>query len=105
MNINIEEYYGLLQRYKNNATLGIGKLDFIIASGTKQRHINDVFELESYLHLDRIQPLQTSYTQTAEDRRSDEDAGSNKAEPQDSDAGIEPSDKEPSDSADSEQSR
>ena len=94
-----------IQVYKNNATLGIGKLDFIIASGTKQRHINDVFELESYLHLDRIQPLQTSYTQTAEDRRSIEDAGSNKTEPQDSDSGIEPSEKEPSDSEDSEQSR
>ena len=94
-----------IQVYKNNATLGIGKLDFIIASGTKQRHINDIFELESYLHLDRIQPLQTSYTQTAEDRKSDEKAGSNTAEPQDSDSGIEPSEEGPSDSADSEQSR
>jgi len=54
--------------YKNNATLGVGKLDYIIASGTEQKNIQDVFNLESYLHLDEISPMQTSYTQAPEDR-------------------------------------
>lgn len=70
--------------YKENATLGISKLDFIIASGTKQKHIEDVFELESFLNLDRIRPLQTSYTQTAEDRKetsADESTTSQDIEP------------------------
>ena len=62
-----------IETYRSNATLGIGKLDYIIASGIKQRHINDMFELENYLHLERITPLQTSYTQTAEDREQQDD--------------------------------
>ena len=56
--------------YKENATLGVGKLDYIIASGIKQRNIKDNFELEEFLKLNEITPMQTSYTQTAEDRDS-----------------------------------
>lgn len=58
-----------MKRYKENATLGVGKIDYIIASGTKQRHIQDIFDLEAFLDLTQITPLQTSYTQTAEDRK------------------------------------
>lgn len=78
-----------MERYKTSATLGIGKLDYIIASGIKQRHIQDVFDLESFLDLTQITPLQTSYTQTAEDRvkENSSDDGS-KTE-------IEPSEKDP----------
>lgn len=54
--------------YRSNATLGIGKLDYIIASGIKQKNIEDQLNLESFLKLDKISPMQTSYTQTAEDR-------------------------------------
>lgn len=78
-----------VKQYKDNATLGVGKLDYIIASGTKQRHINDMFELEKFLHLDHITPMQTSYTQTAEDR-----AGESEIEDttdHQSTSGIEPS--------------
>ncbi len=78
-----------VKRYRENATLGVGKVDYIIASGTKQRHIQDIFDLESFLDLTQITPLQSSYTQTAEDRK-DED----KSEDDDSDPGIEPSGKE-----------
>ena len=77
-----------MERYKNSATLGIGKLDYIIASGTKQRHIQDIFDLESFLDLTQITPLQTSYTQTAEDR--EEDSSNNGSNPE-----IEPSVKDP----------
>lgn len=55
--------------YKENATLGVGKMDYFIASGIKQKNLEDMLDLESNLHLDRITPMQTSYTQTAEDRQ------------------------------------
>lgn len=60
-----------VKRYKDNATLGVGKVDYIVASGTKQRYIQDMFNLESFLNLSQITPMQTSYTQTAEDRQAD----------------------------------
>lgn len=80
--------------YKNNATLGVGKLDYIVASGTKQKNIQDVFNLEKYLHLDEISPMQTSYTQAPEDRNGggedNEKPSSSSTSPDTS--GIEPSD-------------
>lgn len=60
--------------YKDNATLGIGKIDYIVASGIKQKNIQDMFELEQVLNLKQITPLQTSYTQTAEDRQVNEES-------------------------------
>ena len=73
--------------YKENATLGVGKIDYLVASGIKQKNIEDVLDLENRLQLDRITPMQTSYTQTAEDRKAEEEEGnpSQKSEP-----GIEP---------------
>ena len=76
--------------YKDNATLGVGKVDYLIASGIKQKNIEDVLNLEEKLHLDRITPMQTSYTQTAEDRKDEEEPSTSdtpKEEP-----GIEPTD-------------
>ena len=76
--------------YKDNATLGVGKVDYLIASGIKQKNIEDVLNLEEKLHLDRITPMQTSYTQTAEDRKDEEETSTSntpKEEP-----GIEPTD-------------
>lgn len=58
-----------IMKYKENATLGVGKLDYFIASGIKQKNIQDQLNLESFLKLDQIIPMQTSYTQTAEDRK------------------------------------
>ena len=73
--------------YKENATLGVGKIDYLVASGIKQKNIEDVLDLENRLQLDRITPMQTSYTQTAEDRQAGEEESnpSKKSEP-----GIEP---------------
>lgn len=34
-------------------------------------HIEDQMKLENFLHFDQITPMQTSYTQTAEDRSAD----------------------------------
>lgn len=82
--------------YKNNATLGVGKLDYIVASGTKQKNIQDVFNLEKYLHLDEISPMQTSYTQAPEDRNDGVDEDGKDQQSSDSSSksetpGIEPS--------------
>lgn len=83
--------------FKENATLGVGKLDYLIASGIKQRNIQDTFELESFLELEKITPMQTSYTQTAEDRGSDATGKTNTDDQVDKEKTsneIEPSDKE-----------
>lgn len=88
--------------YKENATLGVGKLDYIIATGIKQQNISDQFALESYLKLDQIVPMQTSYTQTAEDRSGEGDSG-NKDDSSDDmpDPRIEPLDEDSSQNDDS----
>lgn len=82
-----------VKRYKDNATLGVGKLDFIVASGIKQRHIQDALNLESFLDLTQITPMQTSYTQTAEDRVEENDKSnpSKKSDDESKTPGIEPS--------------
>lgn len=54
--------------YKESATLGVGKIDYIIARGIKQKNIQDNLKLENFLGLDEIKPMQTSYTQSTEDR-------------------------------------
>lgn len=83
-----------IEAYKANATLGVNKLDYFIASGIKQKHVADMLQLEQYLGLDQITPMQTSYTQTAEDRTddSDESSTSNKETKTSDKSGIEPSD-------------
>lgn len=75
-------YHDDIEIYKNNATLGVGKIDYIVASGIKQIDLQDTFELEKFLKLDEIKPMQTSYTQTAEDReeeKAEDDAASKKS--------------------------
>lgn len=57
-----------INTYRQNATLGVGRLDFMIASGIKQKNIEDTLKLEKILKLEEIKPMQTSYTQTASDR-------------------------------------
>ena len=72
--ISIYTYNDDIKVYKDNATIGVGKLDYLIASGIKQKNIADQLYLESLLGLDKITPMQTSYTQTAEDRKDEPDA-------------------------------
>jgi hypothetical protein len=54
--------------YRENATLGVAKLDYLVAAGIKQKNIQDRMELEDFLGLDQLKPLQTSYTQAPQDR-------------------------------------
>ena len=67
LRISSYTYSDDIEVFKNNATLGVGKIDYLIASGIKQRNIQDTLELENYLHLDQITPMQTSYTQSSAD--------------------------------------
>ena len=66
-----------IESFKANASLGVGKLDYIIASGIKQRNIADQLYLEDFLKLGSIKPMQTSYTQTAEDRAAETNNSTN----------------------------
>ena len=78
-----------IEIYRNNATLGVNKLDYLIASGTKQKNIQDQIILEDYLGLDKLKPLQTSYTQSDEAaaKTNQKDSANSK------ESEIEPSDK------------
>lgn len=73
-----------VKSYRENATLGVGKLDYLVAAGIKQKNIQDRIELENFLQLDQLKPLQTSYTQAPQDRADEpsakEDSGSSSVE-------------------------
>lgn len=95
LRISSYSYKDDIEVFRNNATLGVGKLDYLVASGTKQRNVQDTLDLEGYLHLDQIRPMQTSYTQTASDRQAgsnkDEDKTASNDEEVKEESGIEPS--------------
>ena len=84
--VSLYNYKDDIEVYKTNATLGVGKLDYLIVSGIKQKNVTDQLNLEAFLNLNQITPMQTSYTQTAVDRAADgDDNGAGVT-------GIEPSD-------------
>lgn len=49
--------------YKEGATLGVTKLEYIVSTGVKQINLESKFILEDFLKLDQLKPLSTSYTQ------------------------------------------
>ena len=54
-----------LEAYRANASLGVGVVDLIVASGTKQVDIESTLELEENLNLvSRLMPLQSSHVQS-----------------------------------------
>ena len=85
----------MMELFRRNAEYGIGRLESIVASGTKQKHIASKGKLEDFLKLDEIlKPLASSHTQsqkegsqdpkqTEEDKVEKEDT--NKNENEDSD--------------------
>jgi hypothetical protein len=77
--------------FKNNATLGVGKIDYLIASGIKQRNIQDTLELENYLHLDQITPMQTSYTQSSVEQEDNSTSNEDNDKEDEKSSDIEPS--------------
>lgn len=70
------------EMYHQNATLGIGIVDTIVASGIKQVDIDATLELEQFLDLhNRLTPLQSSHTQslsTADEQENKEDEDAEK---------------------------
>jgi hypothetical protein len=55
-----------LEFYRSNAEYGVGKLDFIVASGIRQIDLESTLTLEESLSLDtRLTPLQSSHTQSS----------------------------------------
>ena len=89
-------YHDDIQVYRENATLGVDKLGYFVASGIKQKNIQDTLELENFLGLNDITPMQSSHTQTAEDRVENdgkEKTSSEEKKGQDNDSVLEPAEK------------
>lgn len=63
----------MLLSYKDGATLGVNKLEYIVASGVKQANLKNKFELENFLQLDKLKPLSTSYTQNDNSKKETEE--------------------------------
>jgi hypothetical protein len=55
----------MMELHRRNGEFGIGRLEAIVASGTKQKHILHKGKLEEFLKLDEIlKPLASSHTQS-----------------------------------------
>ena len=58
----------MMEIHRRNGEYGIGRLEAIVASGTKQKHIGAKSKLEEFLKLDEVlQPLSSSHTRSAND--------------------------------------
>lgn len=70
--ITIYDESDMLLQYKEGATLGVNKLEYVVASGVKQINLASKFELEDFLKLDQLKPLSTSYTQNDNSKQGEE---------------------------------
>lgn len=61
--ITVYNRQDMLEIYRNGATLGVSKLEYLIGLGNKQIDIPSKLRIEEYLQLDKLKPLSTSYTQ------------------------------------------
>lgn len=61
--ITVAEEDDSIRLYRESATVGIGKLEAVVASGVKQRSLQDRAKLEQMINLDSmLKPLQSSHT-------------------------------------------
>ena len=61
--ITVTEEDDSVKLYRESATVGIGKLEAVIATGVKQRSLQDRAKLEQMINLDSmLKPLQSSHT-------------------------------------------
>lgn len=81
----------MMNIYKEGATLGVGKLEYLVSTGTKQVDIPAKIELETYLQLDKLKPLSTSYTQNDNSKTAAEKEGGEEVLPDQSEP-VEPTD-------------
>ena len=55
----------VMEMYRRNAEYGIGRIESVVASGTKQKHIGSKSKLEEFLKLDEVlKPLKSSHTRS-----------------------------------------
>lgn len=58
----------MMDMYRKGGEYGLSRLEAIVASGTKQRHLTHKAALEDFLRLDEIlKPLSSSHTQSGKD--------------------------------------
>lgn len=68
-----------LEVYRANATIGIGIVDTMVATGIKQVDLESTLEMEEFLDLrERLIPLQSSYTQSSSTTGSKDNEKENK---------------------------
>jgi hypothetical protein len=61
--ITVVEEDDSIKMYRESATVGIGKLEAVVATGVKQRSLQDRAKLEQMINLDSmLKPLQSSHT-------------------------------------------
>ena len=61
--ITIYDENDKIAQYKDGATLGVNKLEYIVSTGIKQINLQSKLELEKFLNLEQLKPLSSSYTQ------------------------------------------
>ena len=60
--LSVYNFSTTMLQYKEGATLGASKLEYVVGLGTKQVDIPSKVELEDFLKLNELTPLSTSYT-------------------------------------------
>lgn len=64
----------MMELYRKNSEYGVGKLELIVASGTRQEHIHAKANVEELLRLDEILiPLQSSHTRSQKDAETEKE--------------------------------
>jgi hypothetical protein len=71
--ITVAEEDDSIRLYRESATVGIGKLEAVIATGVKQRSLQDRAKLEQMINLDSmLKPLQSSHTMSGNQQTAQE---------------------------------
>jgi hypothetical protein len=79
--VSVIEEDDFVKMYRESATFGIGKLEAVIATGVKQRSLQDRAKLEQMINLDSmLKPLQSSHTMSG-NQQTDQEQPDN-SEPQ-----------------------
>ena len=75
--LSVYNFDKTMLQYKEGATLGVSKIEYMVGLGTKQIDIAAKSNLEDYLKLDQLKPLNSSHTQSkvAADVVADQEGG------------------------------
>ena len=87
-----------METYRRNAEYGIGRIESVVASGTKQKHIQSKSKLEEFLKLDEVlKPLKSSHTRSGNDSEENESPEDDQDQDQDQDQDNQPENSEEKD--------